>query len=125
MMKRIMTVEDSTSLREMVSFTLQDAGHDVVEAEDGRDAIGKLTTSDVDMIITDMNMPRMNGLDFLQTLNREHPDLNVIMMTAFGGIDTYVEAMNLGVYEYLQKPIKIDELKSVMRKLSLGGAQTS
>ena len=55
----------------------------------------------------------------MKTHNHQHPDLSVIMMTAFGGVDSYLEAMKLGVYEYLHKPVKLDDLKSVMRKLSI------
>ena len=61
MAKRILTVEDSTSLREMISFVIREAGYDVIEAKDGQDALAKLKNSPVDMVITDLNMPLMNG----------------------------------------------------------------
>ena len=68
MPKKIMTVEDSTSLREMISFVIQEAGYDVVEAKDGQDALAKLKNSPVDMVITDLNMPLMNGIELTKSL---------------------------------------------------------
>jgi DNA-binding NtrC family response regulator len=62
-------------------------------------------------------MPGMNGLAFLRELNRNYPSTNVIMITAYGGVESYLEAMNLGAFEYIHKPVKLDELKSVMSKI--------
>jgi len=59
----------------------------------------------------------MNGLSFLKELNRHHPSLSVIMITAYGGVESYIEAMNLGAFEYIHKPVKLDELKTVMKKI--------
>ena len=71
----------------------------------------------VELIITDLNMPVMNGLTFLRELNREQPASNVIMITAYGEVESYLEALNLGAFEYLNKPVKLDELKKIMRKM--------
>ena len=72
---------------------------------------------DVDIVLSDINMPEMNGIAFLKELNRSFPQSNVIMITAYGGVETYIEAMNLGAFEYLNKPVKIEELKSVLGKI--------
>ncbi|PLY02680.1 MAG: response regulator [Desulfuromonas sp.] len=117
--RKILIVDDEENTRIGLTKLLAADGYEVSTAGDGVEALACLKANPFHLVITDMNMPRMNGLDFIETLSRKHPGLNVIMMTAFGGIDTYVEAMKLGVYEYLHKPIKIDELKSVMKKLSL------
>ena len=75
----------------------------------------------VNLVISDINMPDMNGLAFLRELGRKHPSTNVIMITAYGGVESYLEAMNLGAFEYLHKPIRLDELRSVMKKIFNGG----
>jgi len=69
----------------------------------------------VELIITDINMPEMNGMSFLRELNRSHPASNVIMITAYGEVESYVEAMNLGAFEYINKPLKVADLKSDKR----------
>ena len=67
-------------------------------------------------------MPDMNGLTFLRELSRKFPSTNVIMITAYGGVESYLEAMNLGAYEYLHKPVRLEELRSVMKKIFNGGS---
>jgi DNA-binding NtrC family response regulator len=62
-------------------------------------------------------MPRMDGITFLRELNKNFPKSNVIMITAYGGVDSYLEAMNLGAFEYINKPVQIDELKIIMDKI--------
>lgn len=117
--RNILVVDDEENARIGLSQLLSAEGYEVASAGNGLEALDCLRDESFQLVITDLNMPRMGGLDFLQEVSRHHPDTNVIMITAFGGIETYMEAMNLGVYEYLHKPIKLDELKSVMQKLSL------
>ncbi len=62
-------------------------------------------------------MPEMNGMTFLKELNRTHPSSNVIMVTAYGEVESYIEAMNLGAYEYINKPVKVDELKKIIGRI--------
>ncbi|MEJ2471554.1 MAG: response regulator, partial [Desulfuromonadales bacterium] len=78
----------------------------------------------VSLVISDINMPDMNGLAFLRELSRKFPSIHVIMITAYGGVESYLEAMNLGAYEYLHKPVRIDELRSVMKKIFNNGSGT-
>ena len=68
-------------------------------------------------MVTDINMPEMNGIAFLRELNKSFPNTNVIMVTAYGGVESYIEAMNLGAFEYINKPVKIEELKSILQKI--------
>ena len=119
MSKCIMTVEDSRSLREMVSYTLQDAGYHVVEAEDGRDAVGKMTVTDVDMVITDMNMPNMNGIEFTRVLrsNPAHRFLPVIFLTTESQIQKKQEAKEAGATGWIVKPFKPEQLLKVVKKV--------
>ena len=119
MMKRIMTVEDSNSLRQMVSFTLKDAGYDVIEAHDGQDALNKLNLSGVDMIITDMNMPVMNGLELTRSL-RSIPDYRftpVIFLTTESQLQKKDAAGKAGATGWIVKPFKPEQLVRVVRKV--------
>jgi DNA-binding NtrC family response regulator len=89
----------------------------VESVSNGFEALDYLRQQEVNLIVTDINMPEMNGIAFLKELNKSFPQSNVIMVTAYGGVESYIEAMNLGAFEYINKPVKIDELKSILRKI--------
>jgi two-component system response regulator (stage 0 sporulation protein F) len=103
---------------------LSQEGFDVESAANGHEALDCLGKRKVSLVISDINMPDMNGLTFLRELSRKFPSTNVIMITAYGGVESYLEAMNLGAYEYLHKPVRLDELRSVMKKIFNGGSMT-
>lgn len=107
----IMVVEDDAATRRLYRFLLRNSGYDVIEAEDGIDALEKLAIHDCDVIITDMNMPRMGGIEFVRTLRQNRSQVYVIMVTAFGTPDTEKNALRTGVNEYLTKPFDFDELE--------------
>ncbi len=107
----IMVVEDDAATRRLYRFLLRNSGYDVIEAEDGIDALEKLAVHDCDLIITDMNMPRMGGIEFVRTLRQNRSQVYVIMVTAFGTPDTEKNALRTGVNEYLTKPFDFDELE--------------
>lgn len=107
----IMVVEDDPATRRLYRFLLRNSGYDVIEAEDGIDALEKLAVHDCDVIITDMNMPRMGGIEFVRTLRQNRSQVYVIMVTAFGTPDTEKNAFRTGVNEYLTKPFDFDELE--------------
>ncbi len=115
--KRILVVDDEENARTALSRILTRDGHQVAAAANGQQALEYLRDNDVDLIITDMNMPIMNGITFLRELNRTLPASNVIMVTAYGEVESYLEAMNLGAFEYINKPLKIDELNNVIAKI--------
>ena len=117
LMKKILIVDDEENARIGLSKLLSQEGYQVSAVGNGHEALDYLGHEQVSLVITDINMPEMNGLVFLRELNREYPSTDVIMITAYGGVESYLEAMNLGAFEYLNKPIKLDELKSVMRKI--------
>jgi len=75
----------------------------------------------VNVVISDLKMPEMNGLTFLRELNRRYPSTRVIMVTAYGGVESYLEAIQLGAFEYIHKPVKVDELKFIMHKMLTEG----
>lgn len=115
--KRILIVDDEENARIGLSKLLSQEGYEVDSVANGQEALEFLRGSRVNLVISDINMPGMNGLAFLRELHRHHPSTSVIMITAYGGVESYLEAMNLGAFEYIHKPIKLEELKSVMRKI--------
>lgn len=115
--KRILIVDDEENAREALSKILAHDGYDVSTAANGVEALNYLRSRDVELIITDINMPEMNGLAFLRELVRSRPESNVIMLTAYGEVESYLEAMNLGAFEYINKPIRYDDLKKVINKI--------
>lgn len=116
--KKILIVDDEENARIGLSRLLSQEGYEVSCAGNGFEALAHLRQHSCNLVISDIHMPEMNGLNFLRELSRTHPSINVIMMTAHGGVETYLEAMNMGAFEYIHKPLKLEELKSVMKKLS-------
>lgn len=110
-------VDDEENARIALSKILVHEGYDVASASNGLEALNYLRDKETELIITDIHMPEMNGLAFLRELNRSHPASKVIMITAYGEVESYIEAMNLGAFEYINKPIKVDELKKIIRKI--------
>lgn len=100
-----------------LSKLLSQEGYEVDSVANGYEALDFLRREKVNLVISDINMPEMNGLTFLRELNRSFPSTSVIMITAYGGVESYLEAMNLGAFEYINKPVKLEELKSVMKKI--------
>lgn len=110
-------VDDEENARIALSKILTREGYEVASASNGNEALNYLRGKEVELIITDINMPEMNGMSFLRELNRNHPASNVIMITAYGEVESYVEAMNLGAFEYINKPLKVDDLKKIITKI--------
>jgi len=115
--KRILLVDDEENARIALSRLLTREGYIVETAANGFEALCYLREHDVNLIVTDINMPEMNGIEFLREVNRSFPGSNVIMITAYGGGESYVEAINLGAFEYINKPVKIEELRSVLERI--------
>lgn len=119
MKKRILTVDDSPSMRQMVKMTLETAGYDVVEAEDGVAALEKLQTNQVDMLISDLNMPRMNGLDLVRQVRgqSQHKFIPIIMLTTESLASTKMEGKQAGATGWIVKPFREDQLLKVVEKV--------
>lgn len=115
--KKILVVDDEENARIGLSKLLSQEGFDVDSVANGHEALEFLRKEKVNLVISDIKMPEMNGLAFLKELSRNFPSTHVIMITAYGGVESYLEAMNLGAFEYIHKPVKLDELKSVMKKI--------
>lgn len=116
--KRILVVDDEENARMALSKILTHDGYEVSSAGNGLEALNFLRSNDVELIITDLNMPEMNGLMFLRELKRSYPSSKVIMITAYGEVESYLEAITLGAFEYINKPVKYDDLKKVIDKIS-------
>ena len=113
---RILVVDDDASLRRILELQLEEAGYEVRTARDPAEALARLEESTPALVLTDLKMPGASGLDLLRTLRARHPELTVIIITAFGSIETAVEAMKAGAYDYLTKPIDYEQLLLVVRR---------
>ncbi len=114
---RILIVDDEENARMALTRLLAKEGFLVDSVANGYEALNYLRQQVVNIIVTDINMPEMDGITFLRELNKNFPKMNVIMITAYGGVESYLEAMNLGAFEYINKPVKIDELKHILKKV--------
>ncbi|MCD4689457.1 MAG: response regulator [Desulfuromonadaceae bacterium] len=114
---RVLVVDDEENARIGLSKILEQEGYRVDSVANGREALDFLQRQNVQVVISDLQMPEMNGMNFLRELNRHYPSTQVIMVTAHGGVESYLEAIHLGAYEYINKPIKLDELRIVMNKM--------
>ena len=104
-MAKILVADDEAGLREFIAEALEDDGHTVTRASDGAGAAELLARESFDLLITDLKMPRIDGISLLRRARAEWPEMEVIMLTAYGSVDTAVDAMKLGAFDYLQKPI--------------------
>ena len=112
---RILVVDDERSMRELLAIVLRRDGYDVILAENGRMALNVLERERVDLLISDIKMPDMSGVEVLRAAKSIDHDILGIMITAFASTDTAVEALRMGAYDYLSKPFDVDELKIIVR----------
>jgi DNA-binding NtrC family response regulator len=114
----ILLAEDERAQREMLRDFLRKEGHRVLEAEDGDKAIRQMRTNALDLALVDYKMPALTGLEVLKEAKRINPGLDVVIVTAFGTIDTAVEAMKAGAADYITKPIDLEELLIVIKRIA-------
>jgi two-component system response regulator AtoC len=112
----VLIVDDDESMRHVLSVILRDRGYEVRSVSNGEEALRELEAHDYDVALSDVRMPKMDGITLLKELRRAQPDLTVIVMSAYGTHDTAIEAMKEGAYDYLSKPFKPDEVVLVLRK---------
>jgi two-component system, chemotaxis family, chemotaxis protein CheY len=119
MPKVILSVDDSRSIRQMVSFTLTQAGYQVLEAVDGKDALTKLAVSNVDMVITDLNMPNMNGIELIREVRKQtkFKFIPIIMLTTESQDATKQEGKAAGATGWIVKPFNATQLVDVVKKV--------
>jgi len=118
MAKTILIAEDSASMRQLISFTLKAAGFDVIESEDGKDALSKVNGTQIDMVISDLNMPTMDGIELLKQLRS---DANfkftpIVMLTTESQASKVVEAKLAGVSGWIIKPFDPEKLIETVKK---------
>jgi two-component system response regulator AtoC len=115
-MRRVLVVDDEENIRLVLRTLLKKHGYEVEVAEGGQAALAALDSFDPDVILTDVRMPRMGGLDLLAALKAKQHPATVIVMSAFGNVDLAIDAMKAGAYDYVSKPFKADEIVLALRK---------
>jgi two-component system NtrC family response regulator len=114
--EKILLVDDDASLRKVLEFNLEQEGYGVISASNGDEALKLYDAENPDLVITDIKMPGLDGIDLLKEIKRRDIEKLVVVITAFGTLDTAIEAMKLGAYDYITKPFNRDELKLVIKK---------
>src|SRR5574341_2553769 len=112
----ILVVDDDLEMRELVHDVLKDRGHQVTTTGSGQEALTLLADGDYAVVLTDLWMKGMEGTELLTEIKRLYPDIGVILMTAFGSVETAVEAMKRGASDYLTKPVKSEEIIRVVER---------
>ncbi|HAP66708.1 MAG TPA: Fis family transcriptional regulator [Nitrospinae bacterium] len=115
MMHTILVIDDERSMREFLSIMLGKEGYRAIAIDNGNDALEFISKNKYDLIITDIKMPKMSGIDILRESMALHPNTPVIMITAFASTEVAVEAMKLGAYDYITKPFNVDEIKIIIK----------
>jgi DNA-binding NtrC family response regulator len=115
-MANILIVDDEQGMRQLLSLVFGRAGHQVRAAENGRRAVELLREASADLIVSDVRMPDMGGIELLRAARELSPDVAVVMMTAFATVETAREAFKLGADDFIQKPFDVDELKLIVEK---------
>src|SRR5438552_11857007 len=111
---KILVADDEQNLRRVLVALLRREGHDVVQAASGVEAIDRL--ADVDVVITDLRMPGADGMEVLRTASKHHPQVPVIMITAYGSVGQAVEAIKAGAFDYIEKPFEADSIRIIVEK---------
>jgi DNA-binding NtrC family response regulator len=113
---RLLIVEDDDAMRDLLVEELHDAGYQVASAKSGRDGIAAAKQGNYDLVITDLRMPELDGFDLIRDIGAMPTPPHIVMITAFGSIETAIKAVKLGAYDYITKPFEIDELLLVAEK---------
>ena len=117
MADRILVVDDEKIIRESLSFILRKEGYSVAEAANGKEAYDKLVLESFDLIITDLEMPEMKGIELLDHAMHINPQSLVVIITAYGSLETAIAALHKGASDYILKPVEFDELLVKIRRL--------
>src|SRR2546427_6898281 len=112
---KILVVDDEQSMTQFLSIVLRKEGYQVTTVNNGRDALEKVKTDNFDVVITDIKMPGMDGIQLLQGIKKHDPSLPVVIMTAYASQQTAIDAVNLGAFQYLIKNAKNDEIRLIVR----------
>jgi len=113
---KILIIDDDAGLRKSLSLILSDAGYDVLQAEDGEQGLATAREQTPDIVLCDVRMPKLGGLEFLEAYRESGGEALILVMTAYGGLDLAVEAMKKGAYDYIPKPFGADDVLLIVRK---------
>src|SRR3989338_4728616 len=113
---RVLVVDDEQGIRDLLSFELGSQGYQVITANDGVDALEKIRRNKFHLVITDLKMPKMGGIETLEEIKKIDPNIEVIMATGFGTIEVAVDSMKKGAYDFVQKPYNIHEISALIEK---------
>jgi DNA-binding NtrC family response regulator len=115
-MSSILVIDDKDSMRQMLSKTLESEGYEVETAKDGEGGLKKAKEKRYDLVLADLKLPKMDGLEVLSSLKELDPEVGIIMMTAYGTIESAVEAMKQGAFDFLTKPFDTDYLNVLIKR---------
>lgn len=118
---KILVVDDEKIALKNLSHLLKKEGYTVITADNGTDALDMLETSFFDIVLTDLRMGKVDGMDVLHKTKSMWPDTKVVIFTGFATLDTAVEAMRKGAFHYIEKPLQLDEVRSIVKE-ALGKA---
>ncbi|GAG95642.1 unnamed protein product [marine sediment metagenome] len=113
---RILLVDDESHVLELLSVALEDEGYRILTANNGRKALDQLKKEEPQVVVLDIRMPDLDGVEVLRQIKEINKATSVIMMTAYGAMDTVVKAMQLGAYDYLTKPLDLKKVKVLIRR---------
>ncbi len=114
--KRVLVIDDEKNMRHMLQVMLNKEGYRAETAADGVEALSLMEKNNFDFILCDLKMPKMDGMAFLEASKAKYPDKTFIMMSAYGTVDTALDAMKIGAYDYISKPFKTDEVLLTLKK---------
>src|SRR3712207_1437114 len=115
-MAKVLVVDDEANLRKVLAAMLRREGYDVTVAVDGEQGLAEISRNGADVVVTDLVMPKVGGMELLRTVNGTHPDVPVIIITAHGTVDSAVEAIKAGAFDYITKPFDQTEIQAVIAK---------
>jgi two-component system response regulator AtoC len=115
-LRSILIADDEESIRHLLTVLLQERGYEVRAVSDGDEALRELQARDYDALVTDVRMPKVDGLQLVRSAQAASPETTIIVMRAYGSHDLAIEAMKAGAYDYLGKPFRPDEVLLVLRK---------
>ncbi len=118
---RILLVDDDQNLLDTLGTILQLDGYNVVTASSAHEGLLAMQKQPFDLVLVDLKMPRTTGLDMLKVIREQYPQTKVVIMTAYATVDTTVQAMRLGVFDYLPKPFKLAELRTILTRAQREG----
>lgn len=117
MFKRVLVIDDEVNMCHMLSVMLEKADYEVESARDGAQGLELLESRAFDFVLCDIRMPGMGGMEFLENVKERFPDITIIMMSAYGNLESALEAMKKGAYDYVSKPFKADEILLTLKKV--------